>query len=177
MISECHTLDESPRRDFEQHVVCKILRAGGLIARIRQFKEKQRELNGSSQLTLGWLNETYPAFPLRLRAVCLPNDVSDPLDLFRRFTNTAFFKAYRRWRGSEGIDDRKETVGLVFNLDGITSALHNSQAALERPARRVIRSVGTPPVTFAFEELESLLKSIGSDWATGDATTEESDNS
>ena len=59
----------------------------------------------------------------------------------------------------------------------VTFALHNCQAALKQPARRVIRAVGSPPVMFAFEELETLLASIGNGWAAEEATIEESEDS
>jgi hypothetical protein len=172
MKTEHDTLDESRRADFEEQVVCKILRAGDVIARIRQFKEEQRTLSGSPQLTLAWLRGRFPSFTLRLRAVLLDDDELILADLFNRFTSTAFFKAYRHWCNSDRIDDHKEAVGLVFNIDGVTFVLHNCQAALKQPVRRVIRSIGSPPVTFAFEELSSLLDSIDNDWTAEYATAE-----
>jgi hypothetical protein len=177
MNTEQQTPAECRRRDFEQQVVCKILRADGVISQIRQFKEEQLRSSGSSQLTLAWLRERYPAFPLRLRVIQLDDDELVWLDFFNRFTGTAFFKAYHQWCISEGIDDQEETVGLVFNMDGITFVLHNCRAAIEQPARRVIRSLGSPPVTFAFEEFTSLLTSIGNDWTAEEATAEESGDS
>jgi hypothetical protein len=158
-------LQESRRADFEQQVVYKCLRAGGVTGQIRQFKAEQLELSGSPHLTLAWLRKRYPAFPLRLGAVLLAEGAPPWLDLFSRFTRTEVFTAYGQWCKRKGIDDHKETVGLVFNMEGVTFVLNNYQAAAERPSRRVIREVGTPPVAFAFEELGPLLGSIGRGWA------------
>jgi hypothetical protein len=158
-------LQESRRADFEQQVVCKCLRAGGVIGRIKEFSAEQLELSGSSQLSLAWFHKRYPAFPLKLGAVLLDEDTAPWTDLLARFTHTRLFTAYRQWCEREVIDDHKEAAGLVFNMDRVTFVLHNLKAAAERPNRRVIRAIGTPPVTFAFEELEPLLDSIGRVWA------------
>ncbi len=125
-------LQESRRADFEQQVVYKCLRAGGVIGQIRQFKAEQLELSGSPQLNLHWFRERYPAFPLRLGAVLLTEAAPPWLDLFSRFTRTGFFTAYGQWCKREGIDDHKETAGLVSNMDGVTFVLNNYQAAAER---------------------------------------------
>jgi hypothetical protein len=159
-------LTEFERRDFEQQVVCKVLRSGGAIGRLKSFTQEHQRLHQTPQLSLAWFRDRYPQFPVRLHAVLFAEKPPDWIDMFQHFTTTTVFAAYRRWRQAENLDDRRETLGLVFNLDGITFVLHNHQAAMEVPGRRFIRLLGDPPVTFAFEEFETLLRCIGRSWAS-----------
>ena len=48
-------LDEFEGRDFEQQVVCKVLRAGGVIGQIEQFVDEHRRQYDTPFLSLTWL--------------------------------------------------------------------------------------------------------------------------
>ena len=158
-------LAEFRRRDFEQQVVCKILRAGGVLHRLREFRDEQYEVSGCRQLSLKWFGEQFPRFPLRLGATLLAEAPLWP-ELFLHFTTLPFFKAYCEWRDAEGLNDRGPPLGLVFNLEAVTLVLHTYSDAPSRPNRRLTRLIGRPPVEFQLEPLEFLLQGIGKDWAT-----------
>jgi hypothetical protein len=172
MNADTHQVDlrEDQRRDFEDQVVCKVLRGGRVIRQIRQFREEQRKLTGNPQLTLAWLQQRFPAFPLRLGVILFDADTPAWIDFYHRFTGTPCFEAYRGWCRCEGINDRKETVGLVFNMDGRTFVLHNCQANRKWLWKRVIRTLGDPPVTFVLEGFHAFLAGLGRAWNSGKTT-------
>ena len=154
------------RRDFEQQVVCYLLRNGGLIGQLSRFKDERAETSGSRRLTLDWFHRRFPQFPVRLGATLLDDSTSPPWqDIFVRFTKCKFFEAYRRWRKDQGLDDHVQRIGLVFNLDRRAFVLHNQVRPVRGLGTRVVRSVGDPPVVLLLEQLGSLLESIGTEWA------------
>jgi hypothetical protein len=168
MNADIRTVDrqESRRQDFEQKMVYNVLLSGGVFRQVRQFKAEQLEQTGSSQLTLEWLRQRFPDFPIRLGATLLPDSKSPPwIDIFEKFTTTAFFRAYRQWCKDQKIDDHREHVGLVFNLDATSLVLHNLVDTAKPSRVQVVRTLGKPPVTFVIEELGVLLGRIGDGWA------------
>jgi hypothetical protein len=157
---------ESQRQDFEQQVVYRVLRRAGLIGRLRALKDELESRSGSRRLTLKWLSERYPGFPLRLGAVLLPDGAEVRCgDVFMRFTNTAFFQSYKRWLEEQGLDDRRDHVGVVFNVIGTTFVLNNLPGDQPKGSSRLVRVVGKPPVTLYLEALEGMLCRIGPGWA------------
>ena len=157
---------EARQRDFEQQVVCKMLRHGGLIGRIHELKEGHESQFGSRKLTLEWLRRRYPDFPLRLGAPPFPKDASMNWgDLYHRFTATPLFRMYKQWRVDLGLDDRRDHLGVVLNSYGTTIAVHNLPGDLVRGHGRIVRPLGNPPVTIVIEEFNVLLQNMGKDWA------------
>jgi len=158
-------LQEAERRDFEQQVVCKLLRAGNLVGDIKSYVDEHQRVWNTPQLSLMWFHARYPEFPVRLVAVLFAEQPPDWPEMFHRFTATSLFRAYRRACEKAAVNDRQDALGVVFNMDGVTFVLHNYEPASELPGRRFIRRLGNPPVAFAFEEFETLLGCIGDDWA------------
>jgi hypothetical protein len=159
---------EARQRDFEQQVVYKILRQGGLIGRIGELKKDHELQFGSRKLTLEWLRRRYPDFPLYLGAPPVPEDTSMSWgDLYRRFTATPLFRMYKQWQVDQNLDDRREHLGIVFNSYGMTVAVHNLEGDLVKKHGRIVRPLGNPPVTIVIEEFNVLLHNIGKDWAGG----------
>ena len=84
------------QRDFEQQVVCKILRHASLIGQIRELKKEHASQFGSGKLTLEWLRQRYPGFPLYLGAPPVPKDIlMNWGDLYYRFMAMSLFRMYK----------------------------------------------------------------------------------
>ena len=161
--------EELERMDFEHQVVCKILRSGGVIGNIRKYVEEHQRLHIFPTLTLDWLRAKFPEFPVELVAVLFTERLPDWPQMFKCFTTTKLFRAYQRACEHAAVNDRHQTLGLVFNMDGITFVLHNFEPAISLPGRRIVRQLGNPPVTFAFEEFATLLACIDKVWASDPA--------
>jgi hypothetical protein len=154
------------QRDFEQQVVCKILRHGGVIGQIHELNKDHEAQYGSRKLTLEWLRRRYPDFPLRLGAPPVPKDTAMGWDdLYHRFTATPLFRMYKQWQLDQNLDDRREKVGIVLNSYGMTVAVHNLEGDLVEGHSRIVRPLGDPPVTIVIEEFNVLLQNIGKNWA------------
>jgi hypothetical protein len=165
----CMNRDEihaARQEDFEQQVVCKILRHGGLIGQIRELKKDHQSHFGSRKLTLAWLRKRYPDFPLRLGAPPPPKDTSLSWgDLYYRLTATPLFRMYKQWQLAQSLDDRREPLGIVFNSYEMTVAVHNLPGDQTERHGRIVRLLGNPPVTIVIESFDVMLQRIGKDWA------------
>ena len=154
------------QRDFEQQVVCKILRHGGMIGQIHELKRDHESQFGSRKLTLEWLRRRYPHFPLRLGAPLFPKDTAMGWgDLYYRFTATPVFWTYKQWQLDQNLDDRRDHLGIVFNTSGMTVAMHNLEGPMVSRHGRLVRLLGNPAATIFIEEFNVLLQYIGKDWA------------
>ena len=55
----------------------------------------------------------------------------------------------------------------MFNNFGMTVAVHNLGGDLVKGHGRIVRPLGTLPVTIVIKEFNVLLHNIGKDWASG----------
>jgi hypothetical protein len=99
-------------------------------------------------------------------------------DLFGpHFMKTKFFTMYMDFVDMEGLDDRRDHCGLVFNWPGIPQGgnamvLHNypvDSCAIDPDLRtergtRIVRPYGNPLVIYVIESFSDFLLSIGTNW-------------
>lgn len=157
---------EERRRDFERQVVIQILTHTGMLYLLSEWKAALVQQRRDDRLTLAYFYERYPQFPIRLGAVLLPDRSHvEWTDFFNRFTRTAYFRAYQRWREEHNLNDVRDPLGIVFNSPHVTTVLHTWNGRRAPGTTRLVRTLGRPSVTFTLETLASMLRAIGPDWA------------
>jgi hypothetical protein len=153
------------KRDFEQQVIYKVIRAGGLVKFLRSYRDSHLSEYGTSQLSLQWFHKQFPDFPVRLCSTIFSGRNGPWTELATNFKNAEvvehFFSVLELFR----IRYEKQTLGVVLNLDRVTFVMHNHSPVLEAPGRRIVRSIGRKQITFVFEEFEQFLKCVGTGWA------------
>jgi len=158
---------------FEDKIVKKVMQKTGLIYNLNNLRQRCQAATGSRELNFEWFHDEYQDFPVRLsaRKARWLRDMTVE-SLFRSFTRTTAFKEYERACEELGLDDREESLGIVFYWPGITAMiLHNHPRDDElldtkKEWTRIVRPIGNtnPRIIYTIEPLDSFLYVIGESW-------------
>lgn len=160
---------------FEVTLVKRIMATVGVSA----GELRMRASEGYGQASLAWLREQ-TRFPVMLGAAKISwmQDVQVGELFGSNFMKTRFFVAYTEFVTSEGLDDRQQHCGLVFNWPGIAQGgsamvLHNypvDSCKVDPDLRtergtRIVRPYGSPLVIYVIESFGDFLLSVGTGWS------------
>jgi hypothetical protein len=159
--------DDSTQHDNrEELIVLRILRSLSNARLAVRYRDELRKQSASGRLTLSLLYQRFPHFPMKLGAVVVNEEPPPkPVDLVKRFTRTPYFRAYAKWIAENDIDESTRDSGVVICTNGSTLVLHNRRDIFRIRGAQMLRQVGHPPITLVLESFDSLLVSIGTDWA------------
>ena len=164
---------------FEAAIVVRLLKFGGMGSRVGAFRQERKEA-GDADLTLFWFNATFPRFPVILGAqkIAHVHQVTVGHLFGPNFMKLPMMKEYQSFQTTQGLDDRAQRVGLVFQWPHVPTAgtmvLHNYPIEVDRmpdPSlraernTRIVRPFGNPTVVYVIDPLEEFLISVGKDWA------------
>lgn len=166
--------DAARQETYEARQVLRFFQEAGCRLGRAMLESRAKHDTGESQITFDWFRTVYPRFPVVLFTEKMPyvHEIDVP-QLFTRFTQLKFFSAFVGHCQAEGIDLHKRTAGLIFEWPGLgATVLHNMRRHAQRGnddafqdgGTLIVRTIGSPPVTYVLESLKTFIPAIGRDW-------------
>lgn len=166
---------------FEEAIVKRLLRSGGVELRVGQAKQQSWEDFQTRSLTFDWFRQRYPQFPVNMGSSKLPFTSGTHIgwtDLFGSgFMKLPWVAEYIKLCHTMSWNVHTERVALCFNAPKLgTTVLHNQPIQAHNvvdperrtePETRILRPIGNPRVTYVIETISSFLDTVGTDWAGG----------
>lgn len=164
---------------FQERCVRAILKAAGAsLPKASVWRAQIRREDGIEGVGLSWFMSQYPYFPAILFSSKLNYTRDIPLSsvMGTNFAKLPWVKQYRERAQEYGYDLTKQAVALCWNWPAADGAslmvVHNYAVSTvtdvlgadEKTYTRIIRTYGTPPVTYVMEPLAGFISAIGNDW-------------
>lgn len=169
--------EDERNENYETRQVAAILRKVGCKISLAQMTNMAKDLTGEPKVTFAWLRMQYPRFPISLFAqkIKYVHEITI-VDLYQRFTTLPCMKALQGFAEGAALDPKKINIGLIFELPGLGAViLHNMRRnaqigdddSFQDGGTLIMRSVGSPPVTYVLEQFSTFVPAIGRDWFEG----------
>ena len=129
-----------------------------------------RSYTDTTLLSMQWFYYQFPAFPVRLNvAKILWAHRIDMWALLEKFHKLPILGEYEKLLAKEGLDDRRQAVGLAFHAARRMLVMHNyhrrDDSATVQPWDRGTRIVyGGNDVIYRLEPFSRLIAAVGNKW-------------